>query len=73
MPILTVVFIILCCGAVCFGIMHMPWVSETFKKIACALIAVCLVLWLMSLFGVFDALSGFTVGSPHQSGPVHHR
>ena len=73
MPILQVFLVLIAVGVILWAVTSFIPMNETVKRIIVGLAILLLILWLLSLFGVFDSLSGFYVGSRHDGGPVHRR
>lgn len=63
MPILTVVLVIVAVGILLWAVnTYITIIDPKVKQILNVVVIVALVLWLLSLFGLFDALSTVHVG-----------
>lgn len=71
MPILQVFGILLAVGVILWAIVKYGPVEKNIKQIIVGLATILVILWLLSLFGVFDMFRGVYVGKPTNSGPVH--
>jgi len=62
MPLLTVVLVLVCAGVLLFVVNRFVPMEARMKSILNWVVIGAVVLWLCSLFGLFDALSGVRVG-----------
>ena len=62
MPILQVALLLIVVGVLLWLVNGYVPMDGKIKKILNAVVVIAVVLWLLSLFGLFDSLSGITVG-----------
>ena len=62
MPILTVILIIIIAGVLLWAANTYIPMADSIKKLLNIVVPLLVVLWLCSLFGLFDSLSGFRIG-----------
>jgi|WetSurMetagenome_2_1015567.scaffolds.fasta_scaffold183525_6 hypothetical protein len=62
MPLLTVVLVLIAVGVLVYLAQIAPWIDGTFKQII-KWVAICgVILWIASLFGLFNHLSAIHIG-----------
>ena len=71
MPILQLFGLLIIVGILLYVVTTYIPMDASIKKIIVVLAVVLVVLFLCNLFGLFDSLSGITVGGHSTSGPVH--
>jgi hypothetical protein len=62
MPLLTLILVIVAVGVVLWAVNRFIPMEANIKTILNATVAVALVLWILSLFGVFQLVQGVRVG-----------
>lgn len=62
MPILTVIIVIVAAGVILWAINKYVPMAPNIKQLLNVAVIIILILWLLSLFGIFDALKSVTVG-----------
>ena len=62
MPILTVIIVIIAAGVLLWAVNRFIPMAPNFKQLLNVVVIIALILWLLSLFGIFDALRSVTVG-----------
>ena len=64
MPLLEVVLVLIAVGVLVWLSQSAPWIDGTFKQIIKWVAIFGVVIWICSLFGIFNHLSAIRIGRP---------
>lgn len=62
MPLLHLVLVLIVVGVLLWLVNSYIPMNSKIKSILNAVVVICVILWLLQVFGVLNALNGFTVG-----------
>jgi len=63
MPLLQVVMVLIAVGVLLWLVNQFIPMAGSIKSILNAVVVICVVLWLLNIFGLFDSLSRIHVGA----------
>jgi hypothetical protein len=63
MPLLQVLLILIAVGVLLWLVNSFVPMAGSIKSLLNAVVVICVVLWLMNIFGLFHSLSRFRIGS----------
>jgi formate hydrogenlyase subunit 4 len=65
MPVIQLIVILVAIGVLMWLVNAYIPMADPYKKILNVVVMIAVVLWLLSVFGVFNGLGGMTVGTHH--------